>query len=187
MRKMKKILEKATPFEHILAHYIDPGYPELKDTTMQIKERWETAFGLLRNYRSREQTAKIIMSQFGISRSQAYVDINSAISLFGDINKSRKEGMRYLISEYNTLLLQKAVEANDMDQMGKAIDRMMRIEGLDKEDAAFNPEKLENVVINLNIPEKVQSAMLKMIHKGSVDLNNFNTIEIPHQDLEKDA
>ena len=128
---------KDTHFENVLASYLDETKIVLSPLEEEMKKRWETAFSLLLNWHGREQAVKILKEQFDISLATAYRDINRALSLFGDITKSRKEGWRYIIFEYNQKLFQMATKDKNLETMGKCLDRMIKLADLDKERCCF--------------------------------------------------
>ena len=178
---------KDTHFENILASYLEETRVVLSPLEEEMKKRWEAAFSLLLNFHSREQTVKVLMNQFGgISLATAYRDINRALSLFGDITKSRKEGWRYIIFEYNQKLFQMATKDKNLETMGKCLDRMIKLADLDKEESAFNPEKLQAQIYDITLPKAVQKALMVMLGKGVVNLNDYGTQDVTYEDV-KDA
>lgn len=179
------ISNNTTPFENILASYLDEKIT-LSEKDETLKKRWEAAFSLLLNFHSREQATKKLMSLFEISMATAYRDISNALQLFGDINKSRKEGWRYIIFEYNQNLFQMATKDKNLEVMGKCLDRMIKLAELDKEEGNFNPEKLANIEITIGVDKKFQKAVSSMLEKGVVDLNDFEAEEIQYEDVKND-
>lgn len=179
-----EIESKDTHFENILASYLDDSRVVLSPLEEEMKTRWEAAFSLLLNFHSREQSVKVLMQQFGgLSRATAYRDINRALSLFGDITKSRKEGWRYIIFEYNQKLFQMATKKKNLESMGKCLDRMIKLADLDKEDAQFNPEKLQAQIYEISLPKAVEKAYMTLISKGVVDFNNYPVEDIAHEEV----
>lgn len=173
---------KDTHFENVLASYLDETKIKLSPTEEDMKKRWETAFSLLLNWHGREQAVKILVGQFNISLATAYRDINRALSLFGDITQSRKEGWRYIIFEYNQKLFQMATKDKNLETMGKCLDRMIKLADLDKEESNFNPEKLQAQIYDISIPKTVEKALLSVLSKGVVDFNNY-AVDVPHEDV----
>ena len=177
---------KDSHFENILASYLEETRIKLSSKEEDMKKRWETAFSLLLNFHSREQAVKVLRQQFdGISLATAYRDINRALSLFGDITKSRKEGWRYIIFEYNQKLFQMATKDKQLDVMGKCLDRMIKLADLDKEESAFNPEKLQAQIYDINLPKEVEKAFMVMISKGVVDFNDYGAEDVPFEEVKK--
>ena len=173
---------KDTHFENVLASYLDETKIVLSPLEEEMKKRWETAFSLLLNWHGREQAVKILKEQFDISLATAYRDINRALSLFGDITKSRKEGWRYIIFEYNQKLFQMATKDKNLETMGKCLDRMIKLADLDKEDAVFNPEKLQAQVYEIGISKSVETVLKAVLSKGVVDFNNYAE-EVPFEEV----
>tara|TARA_R110002096_G_C14661308_1_gene728004 strand:+ start:8299 stop:8862 length:564 start_codon:yes stop_codon:yes gene_type:complete len=175
---------KDTHFENVLASYLDESKIKLSEVEEQMKKRWETAFSLLLNWHGREQAVKILMQQFDVSLATAYRDINRALSLFGDITQSRKEGWRYLIFEYNQKLFQMATKEKNLETMGKCLDRMIKLADLDKEESAFNPEKLQAQIYEITLPKTLQKILEKQLQTGVIDLNNISAEEVTFEEVE---
>lgn len=176
----------STPFERITASYYEDKI-ELSEKDQELKARWESAFSLLLNWHGREQAVKKQMALFpGISLASAYRDISNALSMFGDIHKSKKEGWRYVIFEYNQTLLQMATKDKNLDVMGKCLDRMIKLADLDKEDSNFNPEKLKSMDIGLAISKSTEKVLRDIISKGVVDLNNFEAEDVSFEEIPSD-
>jgi len=179
-----EINNKDSHFENILASYLDESTIKLSAVEEKMKLRWEAAFSLLLNFHSREQAVKVLRQQFdGISLATAYRDINRALSLFGDITKSRKEGWRYIIFEYNQKLFQMATKDKNLETMGKCLDRMIKLADLDKEESQFNPDKLQAQIYDISLPKAVEKALMTMIGKGVVDFNNYPTEDVNYEDV----
>lgn len=171
-------------FERILASYLDDGKKiQLSDLEERLKSRWEAAFSLLLNFHSRQQAVKVLREQFGYDLGTAYRDINRALSLFGDITKSRKEGWRYIIFEYNQKLFQMATKDKDHKEMGKCLDRMIKLADLDKEDSLVDPDKIKAQSYEIKISPSMEKALMKAITKGPIDMNNLEVEDIPHEEL----
>ena len=170
-------------FENILASYLDEKTIKLSPLEEEMKKRWEAAFSLLLNFHSREQAVKVLKQQFGGSMATAYRDINRALALYGDITKSRKEGWRYIIFEYNQKLFQMATKEKNLESMGKCLDRMIKLAELDKEESSFNPEKLQAQIYDISLPKTLEKALMTMVSKGVIDFNNYETQEVPFVEL----
>src|SRR5699024_2669092 len=113
----------------------------------------------------------------------AYRDIGNALRIYGDINKASKEGMRYIIFEYNQKLLQLATKEKNLEQMGRSLDRMIKLAELDKDETLVNLEKLANLDITISIGKKAEKAIIAQNEKGVVDLNDFDAEEIEYEDV----
>jgi hypothetical protein len=177
---------KDTHFENVLASYLDETKMVLSAPEEAMKKRWETAFSLLLNWHGREQAVKILKQQFNVSSATAYRDINRALSLFGDITQSRKEGWRYIIFEYNQKLFQMATKDKNLETMGKCLDRMIKLADLDKEESVFNPEKLQAQIYEIGIDKDVKTIFMNMAQTGVIDLNKF-AVDVPFEDIKDEG
>lgn len=180
---------EATPFERIAASYLqdDGDNHSLSERDQDLKTRWEAAFSFILNWKSREKTVKLMMQKFDISKASAYRDIANALSLYGDITASRREGWRYVIFEYNQKLLNKSYKRHEWKIVDKCLDRMMKLADLDKEDAPFNPDKLKAINIDIHIPGSMERALNKIISKGVVDFNELPAQDTEYETLEDEA
>lgn len=170
-------------FEKILASFLNENGVTLSAFEEKMKDRIKAAFSLLLNFHSREQAASVLEQQFEISKATAYRDIGNALKIYGDINKASKEGMRYIIFEYNQKLLQLATKEKNLEQMGRALDRMIKLAELDKEENLVNLEKLANMDITISIGKKAEKAIIEANNKGVVNLNDMEAEDIDFEDL----
>lgn len=185
MTRSSGILQRRdSTFDKIFAHYINPEKFPLSDKEEEIRKRWSAAFSLQLNYHSPEQAVPVLMEEFSISKAQAYRDIRNATALFGDVHKSEKEGKRYILYEYSMKLMQMAIKKGDLEAWGRAIDKMIKLGMLDKEDTEqINPEKLEASEFKLVLPKELKQALMDMIGQGYIDLSQTHTLDIPHEEL----
>ena len=65
-------------------------------------------------------------------------------------------------------------------KLERDIDNLLQF---DKDDALFDPRKLEALTINITLPRSTQSALRALISKGVVDLNNLEAEDISHEDV----
>jgi hypothetical protein len=85
----------------VIENYLvsDPGTVELNDQQKVLLKRWEYADELIRikEIRTRELQAQMIMKVFGVSRTTAYQDIVNAEAVFASstpLNKKYRIGLR---------------------------------------------------------------------------------------------
>lgn len=181
---MKALIKKTdTHFEAILASYMDDSIT-LTDFQKKMKERIKSAFTYMLNWRSRQQVAKLLIENFDISTATAYRDISMALRIYGDVNKADKEGMRFILIEYNHNLMQMAAKEKNLEVMGKCIDRSMKLVDFDKEDNLVNLEKLANMDIEIKLSKSSEKALQGMMNQGVVDLNNFEIEDVEYEDAE---
>ena len=187
LRKAKPLTTGYTHFEKIMAYYLNDSGIELTDKEEELKARWDTAFSLLLEWRSREQAVNALVQKFNISKVTAYSDVANALSLFGDITKSSREGWRFLLFEYNQKILQLALKDKNLDMADKCLSRMERLSDLNKDLADFNPEKLEALDILIGISKKDKEIIQNDLSKGVVNLNNVDAEEIPYEEVKDGA
>lgn len=185
-----KVTSSDTHFEKVLAYYLDDKNSEevklarLSETQINLKKRWETAFMSLLEFRSPEQAVKRLMDLFGVSKPTAYRDVQRCEMLFGSFKRFNKEAWRYISIERKHKLYQLALKEKNFELAHKidmAIDKLL---GLDQEDSAIDPEKLQAQNYDIVISRK-QARLVKQIMKqgGVVDMNVDNAVEIDFEEI----
>lgn len=183
LRKARPLTTGLTHFEKILAYYLNDNGIELSEKEEELKNRWDTAFSLLLEWRSREQAVNALMQKFDISKVTAYSDVQNALNLFGDITKSSREGWRFLLFEYNQKTLQLALKDKNLEMVDKCLSRMERLSDLNKDLTDFNPEKLEALDILIGISKRDKAIIQDKLNKGLVDLNDVEAEDIPFEEV----
>lgn len=102
---------------------------------LDVLDRLEHAWSLTLDARTNEGATKKLMHKFNISRAQAYRDLTDSKQLFGDFVKSSKEADRYLLKEMGLDTYRRARKAGELDQMNKALANLIKITGIEKDDA----------------------------------------------------
>jgi len=157
-------LENDTAMDRIRMHYIS-GY-ELSAHDEEVKRRWHAAFTFgLEHKGSDKEVASMLIKTFNISESQAYRDIYNAINLFGDVRKSTKEGLRYMVTQWAIEVFKMAVVKKDFKGMEKALTCITKTNNLDKEDQDLpDPSKIQPPVQMLSLSINfVNSPYFKLI------------------------
>lgn len=127
----------------------------LTDSENHIRERWEAAFTMLVSFHSPSQVQTRMQSAYKISNTQAMHDVRNATRLFGDINKSSREGKKYILYELAMKCFQLANECRPpkVDQMNAAVANMIKITGADKDEQdipEYKKEEIKQVIIQLH-------------------------------------
>lgn len=179
---------------------------QLTPTEEELRIRLESAFTLLCKYHSNEQARERLMTQFGYKSAQAYRDIRSAIDLFGDVVKIKKETSRYILYELAMKNYQLAASKTDVEQMNKALANLIKITGVDRDDFDLpDPSKIQPPVQILSIQQNfiqgpyfkhadksVQEGLLKLQAQIQevIDKNPFKeyldmiqVVDIPHKEI----
>ena len=124
-----------------------------------------------------------------MSPDRAYKDIKNSEMLFGEVMKSDKEGTRVLLFEHANELYRTAIQKQDLKAQAKALELMAQFGGVMNEDAPnFNPEKLENVPIEINLPPHILKILEANVNAGVVDFNKLDIVNVPFEEVkEEDA
>jgi len=168
-----KVLGKTSNYENVIAFMKDEkAEVDLTDHEKQLVIRWNEAFTLMRNYHTTADAVAILMKRFpGLSRATAYRDCANAISLFGDISKSSKEGIRHLSTE---MIKDSAIIArakNNEDGLRKAGEAMAKVNGVNLNDAdEFDWSELEPHTYELALDDQMLKALRSLIKAGKIDL-----------------
>ncbi len=82
-----------------------------------------------------------LMTEFGLSQTQAYIDISNVRILLGNVRNAGKEWIRYLVNEELKAAIEEAKNAGPKKLMERimAIDKLAKYNKLDKEDAQELP------------------------------------------------
>jgi hypothetical protein len=168
-----KLLGKKTSYDNIVAFMKD----EQAETDLTIHEktmltRWMEAFTLMRNYNSTADAAAILMKRFpGLSRATAYRDCSHAVSLFGDISKATKEGIRHLATEIIRDAIAIARAKNNEDGMMKGGVAIAKVNGVNLTEAeTFKWDELEPHTYELALDDQMLKALRSMLKGGKIDL-----------------
>ncbi len=171
---------KLTSIEAIRAFYLDNrDRVRLTPTQEQIRQRLVAAHTLLCRFHSPTRAIKKHQKRWDLSDVQAWRDIRDAISLFGDVQKAEKEGIRYIVFEYAAETFRQAKKKEDFKAMARAVDTMAKIMALDKESPDLPDfEKLKPAMIIVGLPEEQVQRLDNMLSAGAV---NFSS-ELPTVD-----
>lgn len=137
--------------------------------------RWQEAFTLQRNGHSTADSAALLMKRFpGISRATAYRDCANALSLFGDIAQSTKQGIKHLATEIVKDAIGIARIKNNEVAMIQGAKEMASINGVNTIDPDLPDfSKLEPNTYNISLPQNVISALQSMITGGHINLGGL--------------
>lgn len=182
-----KLIGKVTSYDKIIAYLKDPeaGKGALTEHECKMLDRRLEAWTLIRNYSSHADAAAILMKRYpGISRATAYRDCADAISMFGDISRAAKEGIRHLSSEITLDAINIARIKNNEDAMLRGAKVLTEIHGVNKVDPEmpdFASWKDHTYV--LGMPAPFIKAFEKMISGGVIDLTSV----VNNADFAEDA
>ncbi len=127
--------------EKIIAHYIH-GL-KLSSEDEQYRILLEEANKVMLAGKSRQYTSAYLVQQHQVGKTKSYKVITDAIEVFGDINKSSREGLRYLQTEWYTRMAEKMEKDGQYDLAILCRQRIDKINGLeDKKSTTINISKV---------------------------------------------
>ena len=137
----------------------------------QVKKCWS----MFQSGKTSKQITRTLGKEYGLSYRQSKYAMDTAISLYGDMHKAEKEGLKWVLYNKAEQAYHLAKMLEQPSAMVKAVESMSKLAGLDKQDGiAVDYEKLKdggrkNII--LLSPE--QSQMLSKItkKKGKIDLS----------------
>lgn len=170
-----RLIGKISQYEKIVAYMKDPEADEetLSEKEKEMLDRWIEAFTFMRNYNSMADAAALLMKRFpGLSRSTAYRDCSSALSLFGDIALAKKDGIKHLATEIVRDSIAIARLKNNEDGMRQGASAMATINGVNITDPDL-PDfaKLEPHEYVIGLPENFITAFQNAISGGHMDFS----------------
>lgn len=173
--------KKDNTVESIIAHYLDERAIKLTPIQNEQKRRCEAAFTMLIRGNSITQVVKKLQSLYKIRKSAAYRTLADAELIFGSVKKFNKDAWRFIQIERKRKHIQQCLQEGRMDLVVKLEEQIDKLIGFDKDDLAFDPEKIQTQNYDLKIPENMKKALMEMIMKGPVDMNNLEAEDIPYE------
>jgi hypothetical protein len=142
-----------TVYDRIYPHLFEPKEKSgLSEKDEEVRQRFLLAYNmkLKEPLKPDKEVAQELQSQFGVSRSLAYLDIANVERLFGSFKKSHKEYIRHIVTE-----TQKEVISHELNRIRQdptvssknlsyAVKVLAEANNLDKEDMQDLPyDKLQ--------------------------------------------
>lgn len=178
-REAKKT--KDSTFDRIFKFYYSKNRIVLRDKEEEIRDRWYTAWQLLCNTYTRNQVAKGLAKQFGITERQGFQDVDNAMKLFSDPKNTDKLAKRAISEEWTVKGIKKAWDNGDLLSYERLIRRYNRINGLENEENPLSEwiknQKPVAVLITAD-PKELEKAAAELM-KDVPDVH-----DIPYQEVE---
>jgi hypothetical protein len=167
--------DKPSDLDAIRDYYLSEGSRNPRLLTEQQekhRQRLVAIWTLLCEYHGEEQARTTHAKNANISDATAYRDLRDALQLFGSVRKAEKEGRRYILAEWASKTFQLAAKNGDYESMNKAVSNLIKLWGLDKEDADTPDfEKLQASPVIAVLPEQMTDMILKALGKGPMNFN----------------
>jgi hypothetical protein len=131
MRSQRLITDGRQPdvLDKIRSHYLEGR--KLSEKQELKRKQYEQAHTFRINGYSKEQTVQLLQ-EIGIvgSIAEAYRVCNCAERLFGDVNQSNKEGLRYILTENFMAIYRKARKDDNLKEANRALENVAKINNL---------------------------------------------------------
>lgn len=129
MNRLQLNGRKPSSLDKIRQHYLEGK--KLPEKLEEKRLQYESA----NTYRvagySKEQVVALLMeTNMATSRATAYTIVRDSEALFGDINKSNKDGLRHILTENFLAVYRKAWNNDDLKECNRALDSIAKINQL---------------------------------------------------------
>lgn len=171
-----RLIGKRSSYDSIVAYLKDPtGESQLTEKEREMLDRWMEAFTLVRNYSSYADAAAILMKRYpGMSRSTAFRACSQAESVFGDISKTRRDGIRFFASEVVRDAIQIARVKNNEAAMISGARALVEVTGANQEDPDMPDwNMLEPHTYEIALPEQYVAVLQQIASAGKIDLGEL--------------
>lgn len=184
MAKKRPMIAKIgdSTFDKIQAFYVNPEHYPLSEQQESIRQRWVMVVNLLLRGFPKFKIANMLERDFNLSLAQAYIDIRNSESIFGDIYKTSKEVEKAMWKEWVKEYYLTAKRKGDAKSVGKALDLFAKYAGFTEEDLSFNPDKLLNKEISIDLDPKLLKYLQNMVSGGIADFNSLDVTDISYED-----
>jgi hypothetical protein len=160
----------------ILKFYLHPDKNiKLTEKQAQLKFLYELAQQFLSQY-SPKQTADLIRSRYKkkISRATAYRVVSDSINMFGEVGKTRKDGLKNMLIERQFRLASKAEKEGDYMTAERCYEAIAKMGGLNNDEL-----DMHEIYKNLQLPAIIFTTDPNALKSPEEDA----TIDITHEQL----
>ena len=176
-----KHLSKTTDMAAIRAYYRN----EVDDLTQHqqaVRDRLLQVQSLMLKGKPTFEIISVLTKDYNVSESQAYRDLRNATTLYGDLRKAEKEGIRRYL--YDMFLEDYLAARADGDRkaMGTFQKNLISVSGVDREDPdTVDMSKIEVPPVIMIFGKEMEGKIADSQENGVLDLTEFfgkkNTIE----------
>jgi hypothetical protein len=152
-----------TALDRIRASFFDESEePDEKLSEAEFDQKCQLVFAHanLIEGKALEKVVKLLVARYHISRATGYRRCRDATTLFADVTRTHKEGVKHILYEMSLDVYRRALKSQDkfgnpdLKAANGAIKNMALLKGLDKDDSnALTPEMLgqKNYYLTMNI------------------------------------
>jgi hypothetical protein len=180
---LPKININDSALDKIWAYYKKPDKVILSEKQENVHERLRAAWTSLVAGNPKTFVSNMLQMVYGLSVSQSYKYIQKSEILFGKVLKASVAGQRAVLYE---MALQNHKEMKEAGQHKVAALYFKELKSLlgEEDIINFNPAKLEDKPDHYSIPPIVLEAIKEQFKTGTVDFNNLEIEDIPHEEIE---
>lgn len=177
--------------EAIRKHLRRPTRVQLTDSQKKLWEKIDHAWALLSDtkvIRTDVEKVDVIRHVHKVSTRTAYLYLQYAKELYGDVLEGKKEAERAIVYNYAVEAFKLAMAKGKPEAMSSAVSNMVKILGLDRDTQdAPDFKDIQPPTISVALPEETQKSLLKLVNAGVVDLNKMMPVEdAEYEELERD-
>lgn len=185
LRAAKRLFPKGeSTVEKIYLATLQPDKYELSETQLNIKNRWKAAFTMSVDGKNRLEIISSLMDAYGISESQAHIDIVRSGQFYGEVNKVSVDTDRAVLRERINEVWKIAKKDGKLSEMISVIKEHFKIIE-EKDPSFFNPEKFEMHELQLGIPQELLDLLMSQAANGVVDFNKFTAEDAEFVELDE--
>lgn len=128
--------------ERIIIHLDQPKKYLLSESERRHFERLRVVFGIMMQCNTQKQRIRRISQVIPVSERSVARYMAEAKELFVDMMRVDREWERHFLKEKLYGLAQKAEEAGDVETAVKCLDKIIKLEGYDREDSGIKPDDI---------------------------------------------
>jgi len=166
---------------HVLSEYYAGERKEESLSKHQLakRERIEAVYRMLLEWQDQIAIVEKMETVFGVSRTQAYRDIQHTQFIFGSNKKANKEFKRHMAEQMALKTFNIAKDKNDAKAMASATRAYIEATGCNLNDPDIPDfEKLKPNIYPILLHKKADALLDQLIASpGSIDLSNMKNIE----------
>jgi len=166
--KMRQSLKGRTQTEIVALWYKSETPFTLTESEERMRKRWDWAKAQFLAVNTYAETVESLMAEFGISVSQARIDIRNMRNAFGDLDEVPKHLHRQRAIEMALKAFKKAEKEGDIDGMTKATKVYISAAGLDRDDTeVFDLDKMmkERMYVEVMDPQ-LRTLLLNLLDQS---------------------
>lgn len=128
--------------ERIIIHLDQPKKFPLTENERRHFERLRVVFGIMLQCNTQRSRIRRIAQVIPVSERSVVRYMIEAKELFVDMMRVDRDWERHFLKEKFYGLAQKAEEAGDVETAMKCLDKVVKLEGYDREDSGIKPEDI---------------------------------------------